>query len=190
MLAALVRESNLMTTGSRKHGIEVVPPAYVTSPHGVDAQPGEDVPWWTPSWGDVFRHLGWRWLYFLPAICVLLGLLVLPLRPRYWQIYLVAIKPLFFIVALPTAMAIRAMKTIVKNRKEPFCIHCGYTLLGLADGHRCPECGRRFSLATIDEYRRDPHWFVQRWKAMHVISISDGSFEAGKIRRAKSRDGT
>ncbi len=173
-----------------KHGIDVVPSEYVTSPHGVDAQPDEDVPWWTPTWGDVARQLGWRWIYFIPAGFLLVGLLLLPLRPGYVQFVIMAGKPLFFVVALPTMMAIRAMKTIVQHRKDPFCIHCGYTLLGLPDGHRCPECGRQFLLATINEYRRDPHWFVKRWKTMRVMPDADVPFEAGSVRRKKSRDGT
>jgi len=137
------------------------------------------------------KHLGWRWIYAIPAGLVLIGLFLLPLYPGFIQLAVILWKPLILIVALPTAAALRSVKTIVQHRKDPFCIHCGYTLVGLPDGHRCPECGRQFSLATIEEYRRDPHWFVKRWKMLHSgIPAADVAFNAGTVRRKRSRDGT
>ncbi|CAN5495368.1 hypothetical protein BH09PLA1_BH09PLA1_33890 [soil metagenome] len=174
-----------------RHGFQVAPPDSVASQHAVDAAPGEDVPWWTPSAGEIARHLGWRWIYVVPAGAALVALFLLPQRPGYLQFAIGLWKPLIIIVALPTAAAMRSIKTIVQHRKDPFCIHCGYTLLGLPDGHRCPECGRQFSLATIEEYRRDPHWFARRWKLMQTARpIADIAFNAGAVRRKKSRDGT
>jgi len=167
----------------------------VASPHGIDGHPDQDVPWWTPSWSEVLAHLGWRWLWFLPAVALVLTILIiLPLRPTYVQVVFAFWKPLIMAVVLPSVMAVRAMKTIVQRRKEAFCIHCGYTLEGLPDGHRCPECGRQFSLAVIDEYRRDPQWFVKRWKMHHeMLPPADVPFDVGPARaqsRKKSRDGT
>lgn len=174
----------------KKYGIDVVPPAYVTSPH-IDGKPGDDVPWWTPSWSEILAHLGWRWLYFLPAALLVFGLALLPLRPGLIQVVLMLWKPMLIAAILPTAMAVRAMQRIVRDRKDPFCIHCGYTLLGLPDGHRCPECGRTFTLAVIEEYRRDPKWFVQRWHTMHTtLPRANVPFDAGTVRRRKSSDGT
>lgn len=173
-----------------RHGFLVAPPDSVGALHLVDAKPGEDVPWWRPSASEIAKRLGWRWIYFVPAAIVLVGLLLLPLRPRYAEVLPGLWKPLVIIVALPLGAAVRAMKTIVQHRKDPFCIHCGYTLLGLPDGQRCPECGRQFHLATIEEYRRDPHWFVKRWKLMQSIPQPDTVFHAGPTRSRKSRDGT
>jgi hypothetical protein len=173
-----------------KHGIQVAPPASAASPHTVDAEPGEDVPWWKPGWGDVFRHLGWRWLWFTPAAAIVLSLALLPLRPSYAQILFTFWKPIVVAVVVPSMMAVHALKTLVRQRNDPFCIHCGYSVVGLPDGHRCPECGRKFSLAVIEEYRRDPHWFVERWKARHAIPQRDAPFSAGAVRSEPSRDGT
>jgi hypothetical protein len=96
-----------------------------------------------------------------------------------------------FAVALPITLAIGASKNIVARRKEPFCIHCGYELTGLPDHHNCPECGRPFCFAIIDEYRRDPHWFIERYNKRHEIPRADVPFQAGAVRsKRKSRDGT
>jgi len=158
----------------------------------VDGRPGEDVPWWTPSWSDAARNLGWRWILFVPALFALVLLFMIPWRRDWWQALLAFWKPLFIAIALPTGAAVHALNTVVKNRKDPFCIHCGYGLTGLPDGHRCPECGRQFSLAMIDEYRRDPQWFVKRWKMHHaMLPTADKPFDTGPARpRRKSRDGT
>jgi hypothetical protein len=162
----------------------------VASPHAVDARPGEDVPWWTPTAGEIAKHLGWRWIYFVPAMLALVGLCLLPIYRGFIHLLPGLWKPLVIIVVLPLSAAVKSVKQIVQHRKDPFCIHCGYTLVGLPDGHRCPECGRQFSLATIDEYRRDPHWFVKRWKLMQSMPRADIAFNAGTARSKKSRDGT
>ena len=173
-----------------RHGFAVAPPVSVSSPHQVDAQPGEDVPWWRPSAGEVARHLGWRWIYFVPAAALIVGACFLPLYRGLLQVLPGLWKPIVIVVMLPLTAAIKSVKQIVQHRKDPFCIHCGYTLVGLPDGHRCPECGRQFSLATIDEYRRDPHWFVKRWKLMQSVPAADRAFDAGPVRGKRSRDGT
>ena len=119
----------------------------------------------------------------------------LPMRPEIIQILLAWWKLLFLAIALPTGAAINAAAHVIRSRKEPFCIHCGYDLTGLPDGHNCPECGRQFNLRVIEEYRRDPQWFVQRYKNHRNVPQPDAPFAAlevprGKTRRRKSRDGT
>src|SRR6188768_1495540 len=46
---------------SKMASMEVVPPESQATPLRHDEHPG-DVPWWTPSWRDTAKHLGWRWL--------------------------------------------------------------------------------------------------------------------------------
>ena len=104
------------------------------------------------------------------------------------------IKPLFILVALPTIAAMNAAAHAIRNRKEPFCIHCGYDLTGLPDNHICPECGRQFSHRLIEEYRRDPNWFIERYKSRALVPVAEAPFPAGQVsstsKRRKSRDGT
>ena len=105
------------------------------------------------------------------------------------RVFVYTWKLLIFAIALPTAAFARAAKNVVRNRKDPFCIHCGYSLVGLPDAYRCPECGQPYLHAVIEEYRRDPAFFIQRLKALRSLPPDHAPFAAGPIHR-KSRDGT
>jgi hypothetical protein len=95
------------------------------------------------------------------------------------------------VIGAAIGLAGRALKLAMKTRREPFCIHCGYSLRGLPDHHICPECGRPFSFELIEEYRQDPVWFVERWKTHRESGRAESApFEAGAHRRRRSRDGT
>jgi hypothetical protein len=78
----------------------------------------------------------------------------------------------------------------VRARREPFCIFCGYNLTGLPDHYRCPECGRPYTWSEIEEYRQDPQWFIERWKARQSLPPADVPLAAKPSRRPRSRDGT
>src|SRR2546423_998089 len=147
--------------------------------------------WYKPTFAETARLIGWRWIYFIPAILLIVVLFLIPLRPELFRMLAVYWKLLVMAVALPTGAAIKAAAHVIRSRKEPFCIHCGYDLTGLPDGHTCPECGRQFSLRTIEEYRRDPHWFIQRYKSHSILPEAPAPFASGAVRRKrKSRDGT
>jgi hypothetical protein len=171
-----------------------VPAESLASPHAMQVQADEDgvVPWYKPTYAQTVKLLGWRLVYFLPAVLLLLFLILyVPMRPWLWQFVIAWWKLVLIAIALPLILAGKTMKQIVALRKEPFCIHCGYDLTGLPDGHNCPECGRHYRFALIDEYRRDPDWFIQRYKQRHAMPTADVPFLAGKGgTRRKSRDGT
>jgi hypothetical protein len=160
-------------------------------PAHVDA--GAEPAWYLPGLAETARLLGWRWVYFVPAVGLLVLVFWIPARPYlfqflvpYWKLWIIA-------VAVPTGVAINAAKHVIRSRKEPFCIHCGYGLSGLPDGHTCPECGRGYSHRIIDEYRRDPHWFIKRYRLAASLPKPDAPFEARVVsgaRRKRSRDGT
>lgn len=175
---------------SDRPGVEHVPPANYASPHEMRVEAGEQVRWYKPSPLEALRLMGWRVIWFLPAVLVIALICWIPLRPHYLQFLLASWKLLIPAIGLPLGFAIGAAKHAIRNRKEPFCIHCGYDLTGLPDGHRCPECGRPFSLRLIDEYRKDPHWFIDRYRNYRDLPDRDVPFEAGKVLRKKSRDGT
>jgi hypothetical protein len=149
-----------------------------------------DLAWYKPTFAQSARLFSWRWIYFAPAALLVALLLYVPLRPMMFQFFVYWWKLVVIAVVLPAGLAISAGKNIIAMRKEPFCIHCGYDLTGLPDHHNCPECGRPFSLAIIDEYRRDPHWFIERYKKRHDIPAADRPFIAGSVRSPRSRDGT
>ena len=151
----------------------------------------ETTPFWFPSWGESLRYVGWYWLALIPP-AALLGLLVSGMFEgrALAPLWMIGPKLLIMIVALPIVLFLRAMRRAVNARKDPFCIHCGYGLTGLPDDHHCPECGRSFNFKIVEEYRRDPHWFIRRYRTRHEIPEADVPFMAGAIRKPRSRDGT
>jgi len=112
--------------------------------------------WYLPSWGERLRLMGWRVLYFVPMLLIVILAAVVPMA------YMCGWKLLVVLVALPIAAALNSAKRAIRLRKQPFCIHCGYDLTGLPDGHVCPECGVQFWHRDIADYRRDPYWYIQR----------------------------
>ena len=99
-------------------------------------------------------------------------------------------KPIVMVIAIPILISISAMGSALRARREPFCIHCGYSLQGLPDHYPCPECGRPNCLRLIDEYRRDPAWFIARCRARLTLPSTHVPFSAGSVRsRRRSRDG-
>ncbi len=171
--------------------IPVVPAAPVASPADmVGPAFGPDVPFWRPGWRDTARHLGWRWVLFLPPVLAVAALLALPWEPRAaWWLLTGHLKILAWVIVLPVAAAGTAVRAATGLRTDPFCIHCGYDLTGLPEAGVCPECGRPYTRELIDEYRRDPAWFVQRYRARGTAPAAVG-FDAGPVRRKRSRDGT
>jgi hypothetical protein len=145
--------------------------------------------WYLPGIGETMRLMGWRIIYFVPAaIFLVLGFLVLF---NWWliQIFFFWWKLVIIAVALPVGVATRTARNAIRLRTEPFCIHCGYDLTGLPDGHICPECGMQFHHAVINEYRRDPHWFIKRYNMRQQHPAAE-AFAAGPVRSPRANDGT
>ena len=155
-----------------------------------DVPPETSIQWWRPGWGDVVSHLGWGRTLFLVGVavaCALGGILLLIVVPfaAAWLF-----KPAILLIAGAVSVAGYILNQVVRTRREPFCIYCGYNLTGLPDGYRCPECGRPYTWEEIEEYRRDPPWFIERWKARQALPPADPPLEAKPSRRRKSADGT
>jgi hypothetical protein len=181
---------------SKRRPLEAqVPQNSVASPtEMLHAHGGVEPRWYLPSLGETARLLGWRWIYFIPAIALLALLLWAAAWPVLLQFFVGYWKLVFIAVAAPTAVAINAAKHAIRNRRDPFCIHCGYGLSGLPDNYTCPECGHAYSHRMIEEYRRDPHWFIQRYRMAGDLPKADVPFDArvvtGARRKKRSRDGT
>lgn len=171
---------------------QLIPPEPVASPADLrriinDANP----PWWKPSWPDRARAVGWRWVFAVPAV------LIVALLAGSWfagamlfPLWLAGFKVIALCLAIPVVLLLEVVRSVTARRTDPFCIHCGYTLLGLPDNHTCPECGRRYSFRLIEEYRRDPHWFIRRYHAQDHHPAAPAPFQAGSVRSKRSRDGT
>jgi hypothetical protein len=160
------------------------------SPTDIPADADGSLPWWRPTWGDVARRLGLRWLYIVPVAAVLIGVVVLCLL-RFWFFNLVLTTWKLWVLLLVGGVAAiaEAIRQVTRARSEHFCLHCGYTLEGLPDQHICPECGRPFSFELIRLYQNDPKWFKQRW-AMRGTNPISAPFDAGRAMGRASKDGT
>lgn len=167
-------------------------PQVIASPSHLTVGEGEQLVWWRPGWIESFRllSLGWKTLY--AVLFTLFGAITFF---TYWwslgqallPIWVKLLLTLFGLVAVSFGAVV---KRAARARKEPFCIHCGYNLTGLPDHHRCPECGRPYEWRIIDEYRRDPDSFIQRYEALRRLPTAAKPFEAGTQRRPRRRDGT
>lgn len=126
-------------------------------------------PWWRPGLSDIARTIGWRWVVVLPLAAFIVAapfmMFMMPGRLS-GQLLSTEIKVLTLAIGGIVSIVIWAIKNVVKARKDDFCIHCGYSVVGLGEEGQCPECGRHFSLLLIHEYRKDPHFFVDRWRAL------------------------
>lgn len=152
--------------------------------------PVEEPPWWKPSLADSLRQLGWRWIFLLPLGLVIVAVAAAIALPDI-AIYVFASGKLILLAGgIAFGLAAKGLREAIRLRKEPFCIHCGYNLTGLPDGHRCPECGRTYSWVVIAEYRKDPNWFIQRWRERRKLPEVQSAFEAGAVRSVRRRDGT
>lgn len=172
--------------------LEVVPPSILATPSIVQGTPDEPIHWWQPDWRDTLKHMGYRWLYFVPML-VLLMLVVssIVFSSVLGSLLAVWIKLFIAVGGLAFALAAKGIRAATRARKEPFCIYCGYNLSNLPDDYRCPECGRAYTWALIAEYRRDPKWFIERWKAQHELPPAQRAFASGTVKRKRrATDGT
>jgi hypothetical protein len=135
----------------------------------IEAEWNADTPWWRPGLSETIQLIGWWWLLVIPVSGVLLFVVLAPTDPQIRAMMWIGwIKLIVAVIALPFVLSTYVFAKAMKFRHEPFCIHCGHTLMGLPDNHRCPECGRRYRFAIIEAYRSDPESFVYRWKAQQM----------------------
>lgn len=169
-----------------------VPAEPVASPALLPPSVGpDDEQWYLPGYAQMARLLGWRWVFVLPAVAVVIAAAMIPLHPWLLNVLLASWKLVIMAVAIPVGVLAKYARNAVRSRSDPFCIHCGYGLSGLPDHHVCPECGRVYELAMVEEYRRDPHWFIERHRRRLDLPTPPVPFDAGPVRRRrKSRDGT
>ena len=116
------------------------------------------------------------------------------LNPRYvGAFWWLGLKGILWALAIPVALLADVVRRVTSARTEPFCIHCGYALHGLPERGICPECGSGYSRQIIEEYRRDPNWFIQRYKAQKNLPPQQEAVLPPPVftgKRRKSRDGT
>jgi hypothetical protein len=187
--------------GHGTHESQVVPPKVHGSPSDLPSPPTDalmpehlsmienGVPFWRPDAWYIARSIGWWWALALPAVAVILAIPFLAFSRGTQFMALIGweMKLLVFVCGFVVTLVLRAASRGVQRRKDDFCIHCGYTVEGLGPSGQCPECGRHFTLAVVQEYRKDPHFFIERYKASREAA-GVTPFAAG--RGATPGDGT
>lgn len=170
--------------------LEAQPPPPTTGIHPWLGQE-RDAPFWKPSLGTVLAHMGWRLIFLIPFAGVLLLLGASVFYPHLLSFfYHIGFKWSVVLFAIPVLLLYYGWNAAVRARRDPFCIHCGQSLIGLPAVHRCPECGRLYDLAVSEDYRRDPAWFVQRWRNAHTSPRDGVAVTALPTTRRKRKDGT
>src|SRR4051812_1301250 len=76
-------------TGPSVPLVRQIPPEPAGSPTVMPHDDGG--PWWTPTWADIAKHVGWRWVLALPAVAI--AVLLVPA----WFVDLRALFPLWFL---------------------------------------------------------------------------------------------
>lgn len=152
----------------------------------------EPIRWWRPDWSGALLSVGYRWITGLVVLAAVTVIAVAALFvPMDIAIKLLLLKLLVLLGGATISLAIYIVKLGVSRRRDPFCIFCGYSLSGLPDHYRCPECGRDYTFAMINEYREDPAWFIRRWNLRHQHPPPDATLDVpADAPRRPSRDGT
>lgn len=161
-------------------------------PDPLDDESDEPIHWWRPDWTTVLKSVGTAWFVLLALMGAVLLLAAWgTLLPVDIALRLLFMKLAFLIGACMIALSLYLFRLAMRARRDPFCIFCGYNLSGLPDNHRCPECGRSYTFAMIEQYREDPAWFAARWKARQQLPPPDPTLQIpDDAHRSPPADGT
>lgn len=106
----------------------------------------------------------WLWLLIVPLLFGL-ALLIAGLRSGGTLAFLfwLELKLILLTVAVPVVFWEHYRNRLIRARSDPFCVHCGWTLVGLPDEGKCPECGRPYRMKVVTMFRADPRWVMSYW---------------------------
>lgn len=141
--------------------------------------------YYRPGFAEISAEMGWKWLTIIPAM---IAIAVLGAVPRLMATVLF-LKLGWLMVALPAGLFAKAASEVVKKRREPFCIGCGYDLTSLPDNHHCPECGEAYTFSEINAYRQNPAIYAETMRLRQTQKRPHAPFNALPRKRPKSRDG-
>lgn len=126
---------------------------------------------------------------FIPAIAALASIPVFFMVPSLIPFAIIYWKVASVVVALPLVLAVSSARNAIRLIKHPFCIHCGCDLTSQVDASPCPRCERCCTRQLMDDYRRDPRWFIDRHRLYYQAPLPDPPFHAGSGKSAKNPDG-
>ena len=127
---------------------------------------GPQLVWWRPPFKLVIRQMTWWWA-LLPTFLLGLGLVIAALFPGEFRAAFcwLGMKTLVLTLAVPVLAWGHLRQRAIQARTDDFCSHCGWTLQGLPEEGRCPECGRPYRIKIVRMFRRDPQWVIAYWQS-------------------------
>ena len=121
---------------------------------------------WRPTIRQVLGRAGWVWVATVLPVVLTGTMIVLGFlggRP-YALLWWVGLRLLLISLALPFLLWDHLTTKVYQTRQDPFCLHCGYTVLGLPEEGTCPECGKPYRMSVIHMFRHDPQWVIASWR--------------------------
>jgi hypothetical protein len=137
--------------------------------------------WWRPSIRELLRQAGWAcWMILVSPLALGVALIAAAHFVGTDAIILgwLGVRILLLWLIVPFVAWGHLRLKAMHRRPDPYCVHCGYTLLGMPEEGKCPECGKPFRMKVIDMFRRDPQW-VMAWWRFNGRPPSIESFESG-----------
>src|SRR3954465_12895437 len=96
------------------------PTPLLLSPADIPADTDGSLPWWTPSWGDIARRVGLRWLYIVPVLGVALGALWLCVMSSWaLNLWIYGWKIWLLLIGAAVAAVVEGIRKATKARGEP-----------------------------------------------------------------------